>query len=500
MGYLICQNCGGYYKLKEGESAEDFVACECYGQLVYVEELDDSLEKEKISEDSENELDSDVDFECIEITSEDLQDKEESESESESVVKSDLYYSGKEPTVKNRAYYRRFDLYSKPDINQLKRLKDVSGLINALYYDDLKIQQEAAQALSVIGDERALEPLNKIMKEQGGTLKLYAEIAVNQIKSRKYGFKSRNRDNYRDIPSESSKPIKKVYKPIQKSDSIKNKKQNIIPAPDEPVFNKDSGISSQDSAKTKLASVNESHISSAVSNDNITPSKVETEKAANIKLGDDETSKAKLKEVLEFKIENSEIQSVEVQSKDVEPVKVGSSDVGSVDVDSVDVEPVEAETSEVELTDVKPSEIETSEVTSAEVEPVNLKPTDVESQDDKSLDIKITRTEKVEPDIIRPKEVKPFEIQSSKTIKKRTHTKSAPIIMKNVDDTEPSSIGFKKITAPNGEAGENLSKDEEDIYFIRWLGIKNSDKPLIGLIILSFMALIVGVILTMSSQ
>lgn len=29
MGYLVCERCGGCYKLKPGESPEDFEKCEC---------------------------------------------------------------------------------------------------------------------------------------------------------------------------------------------------------------------------------------------------------------------------------------------------------------------------------------------------------------------------------------------------------------------------------------------------------------------------------------
>lgn len=37
MSYLICEKCGGYYKLKEGESPEDFESCECGGNLKYIQ-------------------------------------------------------------------------------------------------------------------------------------------------------------------------------------------------------------------------------------------------------------------------------------------------------------------------------------------------------------------------------------------------------------------------------------------------------------------------------
>jgi len=39
-GYLICHDCGGYYKLKENEYPEDFSSCECGGYLQYHENID----------------------------------------------------------------------------------------------------------------------------------------------------------------------------------------------------------------------------------------------------------------------------------------------------------------------------------------------------------------------------------------------------------------------------------------------------------------------------
>ena len=41
MGYLICDKCGGYYKLEKGESAGDFDDCQCGGKLRYVDSLDE---------------------------------------------------------------------------------------------------------------------------------------------------------------------------------------------------------------------------------------------------------------------------------------------------------------------------------------------------------------------------------------------------------------------------------------------------------------------------
>ena len=36
MSYLICEKCGGYYKLKEGEKPDEFETCECGGTLKHV--------------------------------------------------------------------------------------------------------------------------------------------------------------------------------------------------------------------------------------------------------------------------------------------------------------------------------------------------------------------------------------------------------------------------------------------------------------------------------
>ena len=44
MGFLICNKCGGYYELQEGESPEDFAGkCDCGGDLKYVQNLDEHV-------------------------------------------------------------------------------------------------------------------------------------------------------------------------------------------------------------------------------------------------------------------------------------------------------------------------------------------------------------------------------------------------------------------------------------------------------------------------
>lgn len=46
MSYLICEKCGGYYKLKEGENPEEFKACECGGHLRYVQNFGEHFDEE----------------------------------------------------------------------------------------------------------------------------------------------------------------------------------------------------------------------------------------------------------------------------------------------------------------------------------------------------------------------------------------------------------------------------------------------------------------------
>ncbi len=52
MTYLICERCGGYYQLQEGERVEDFSdECECGGKLFYTESLPENAEGEVYPED-----------------------------------------------------------------------------------------------------------------------------------------------------------------------------------------------------------------------------------------------------------------------------------------------------------------------------------------------------------------------------------------------------------------------------------------------------------------
>lgn len=42
-GYLICHKCYGYYPLRENESPDDFLECECGNDLEFYEDIDDFI-------------------------------------------------------------------------------------------------------------------------------------------------------------------------------------------------------------------------------------------------------------------------------------------------------------------------------------------------------------------------------------------------------------------------------------------------------------------------
>lgn len=53
MGYLICNDCKGFYELQLGENQEDFEKCQCGGILQYQEQLEyetETLESETLQD------------------------------------------------------------------------------------------------------------------------------------------------------------------------------------------------------------------------------------------------------------------------------------------------------------------------------------------------------------------------------------------------------------------------------------------------------------------
>lgn len=395
MGYLVCQNCGGYYKLKEGESAEDFVACQCYGQLVYVESLEDIKENEEVQDKSVLKLNADYDhnnssdFIVVNGDSEPVTPGEK-EIDQDIDVKDDLDHPVEEPTVKNRAYYRRYDHYSKPDITYLKNLKDVPGLINALYYDDPNIKLEAAQALSVVGDDRALGPLNKIINHEGGSLKLYAEIAVKQIHSRKYGYQSHSRDDYRPTstqPTESSESHQPIHNIPQ--EEVPPEKVSIDELPQK-------GVSEEKFPQERVSEDEISH--EGVSGDEVIRKKVSIEEFSKVsedKVIQEEISEDIVKTDTHGPV-SSDISRID-DEKDVS--KFGDEKDITLTDDEKDITPINHGKDLSTPDDEKvPEEIKNK--------PSAVKESDIKLVDDESLDEELTHNDSTDFEVSEPEDLK----------------------------------------------------------------------------------------------
>ncbi|NYB52457.1 MAG: HEAT repeat domain-containing protein [Methanobacteriaceae archaeon] len=719
MGYLICLRCGGYYKLREGESAEDFVSCECYGPLKYVDDLEDFLKskkklnkksyssedfidvkKENTVEDNgftedispsneintaepkksydadridgnkslEEELEIDREshgmgnreldeyykledtskfnesieyekadeslestapeqiiekFEESKPTRSDMKDDCD-ENEVKSAVNSISIYQIKGSPVKNRAYYRQSYYGSaKPDINKYKKIKDVDSLIRALKYPDEKIKQDAVQALGVLADQRALKPLEEFLKEETSTLKMYAEIAINQIKSKKNGFKSKNRNYYRnrnyskkfesskkekieesinrggkedskiDVVTQISNQSELFDKKIPET-SIKSKDQSDAKINTKEISQieiSESETTPDYSIKTdKIKSKNTPHETDIYKTDISTGERVNEEKSFgsdssqsrdSLKGSSDtiqitqnaDTGSAGLPTNSHEEIEDSDIlpsftpdssaidhDSVEVDNEDdslgvSSRIRVGSEDAypdseisedyvsdnkslesvpggktlskntylgrniqKDMTNDNLSVEkqakpvakpPLEDKASSKSQSDINQSDINMADVT--ETLNKHNHSTQIPSEltqsklsgfyEDKSIKTDNGKTIKIREDFYDYKELKE-EFKVDKNLKNTS-------LMENSESAE-DSINSKKVlktkqsskipshskTSKKSDADDNA----DDIYFIKWLGIKNSDKSLIGLIILFALSLLIGVVFTMYSK
>lgn len=69
----------------------------------------------------------------------------------------------------------------KPNIEKMKRKRDVDGLIKLLEHNDLELQTKAALALGEIGNLRAVMPLLKLMQYEEPDLLIVASSALNKF-------------------------------------------------------------------------------------------------------------------------------------------------------------------------------------------------------------------------------------------------------------------------------------------------------------------------------
>ncbi|WP_424353783.1 hypothetical protein [Methanobacterium sp. MBAC-LM] len=49
MGYLVCKDCGNYYELQPGETANDYDRCRCGGKLIYRKYLNSGIDDFNVS-------------------------------------------------------------------------------------------------------------------------------------------------------------------------------------------------------------------------------------------------------------------------------------------------------------------------------------------------------------------------------------------------------------------------------------------------------------------
>jgi HEAT repeat protein len=74
-----------------------------------------------------------------------------------------------------------FKFSRRPNVQELKTLGDVDGLIEALnYQDDHNIRLAAASALGTVADARAVEPLISALDDQQGVNEM-AALALGEI-------------------------------------------------------------------------------------------------------------------------------------------------------------------------------------------------------------------------------------------------------------------------------------------------------------------------------
>lgn len=79
-----------------------------------------------------------------------------------------------------------FNKFSKPpNIEKMKKNRDVKGLIKALKHKDLSVRAAAACVLGEIGDARAVGPLAQALKDKHVLVQRTVKEALEKIKAKR---------------------------------------------------------------------------------------------------------------------------------------------------------------------------------------------------------------------------------------------------------------------------------------------------------------------------
>jgi hypothetical protein len=160
-GYLICENCNGYYHLQDGESPSDFDYCECGGHLNYQDELD--VISENHSSDTFESGEEDLDYEEMQQMVINLKNKaEKRKKEFEELSKKVEIQEELLNEIKGSQWTALEPNKQKtPDRFNIRRnrLENISGNTNIYPFDEKSVMEtmkkEEAKLMATVHEKRS---------------------------------------------------------------------------------------------------------------------------------------------------------------------------------------------------------------------------------------------------------------------------------------------------------------------------------------------------------
>jgi hypothetical protein len=169
-GYLICENCNGYYHLQDGESPSDFDFCECGGHLNYQEELD--IISDNISSDTFESKEEDLDYEEMQQMVINLKNKaEKRKKQFEELSKKVEIQEELLNEIKGSQWTDLKSKKPRPDDRfnlRRNRLENISGNTNIYPFDEKSVMEtmkkEEAKLMATVYEKRS-----RIREKESGT-------------------------------------------------------------------------------------------------------------------------------------------------------------------------------------------------------------------------------------------------------------------------------------------------------------------------------------------